>query len=128
MFKALPIAALLFTLSAQAASPQLTKILPRGAQRGTTVQLTFEGSRLADAQEVFVYEPGITVTKVEQPSDSKASGKQVKVTVQIAPDARLGEYALRLRTAGGISECKTFFVGTLPVIAEVEPNNEFKKP
>jgi hypothetical protein len=128
MYKPLLIPALLLTLTAHAASPQLTKILPRGGQRGTTVELTFEGATLADAQEVFVYEPGVTVTKIEQPADAKLAGKQVKVTLRIAPDARLGEYALRLRTAGGISECRTFFVGTLPVIQEVEPNNEFKKP
>ena len=130
MYKALLAAALLLTVSAQAASPQLQRILPRGGQRGTTVELTFEGNRLADAQEVFVYQPGITITMVEpaQDKDKKPSDKQVKVTAQIAPDARLGEYVLRLRTAGGISEAKTFFVGTMPLHAEKEPNNEFKKP
>ena len=104
----------LVTLSVQAASPQLTRILPRGAQRGTTVELSFEGARLSDPQEVFVYSPGITITKVEAAvdKDKKANDKQVKVTAQIAPDARLGEYVFRVRTAGGISEAKTFFVGT----------------
>src|SRR6478752_1082697 len=63
------LALLVVSLSARAASPQLTRILPRGGQRGTEVVLTFEGLRLADAQEVFVYEPGVTVTKVEQPTD-----------------------------------------------------------
>src|SRR6266704_6880295 len=92
-----------FSITAEAASPQLTRILPRGGQRGAEVVLNFEGQRLADAQEVFVYEPGVTVTKVEQPTDKKLEGKQVKVTVQIAPDARLGEYQMRLRTATGIS-------------------------
>src|SRR5687767_6662563 len=130
MFKTSPILALLFTLSASAASPQLTRILPRGAQRGTTVELSFEGARLTDPQEVFVYSPGITITKVEPATDKdkKPSDKQVKVTAQIAPDARLGEYVLRLRTAGGISEARTFFVGTIPASPEAEPNSEFKKP
>lgn len=117
-----------FSLTASAASPQLVRILPRGAQRGSEVVLTFEGQRLADAQEVFIYQPGLTVTKVEPSADKAKAGKEVKVTVKIAPDARLGEYQMRLRTASGISELKTFWVGALPEISEKEPNNDFKTP
>src|SRR3954469_7531189 len=113
---------------ARAASPQLTRILPRGAQRGTDVELTFDGQRLADAQEVMLYEPGITVTKLEQPADKKLEGKQVKVFAKIAPDARLGEYHIRLRTATGISELRSFWVGRLPVIQEKEPNSDVRTP
>ena len=47
------------------------------------VVLTFEGQRLADAQEIFIYEPGLTVSKIEQPTDKKQEGKQVKVSVKI---------------------------------------------
>src|SRR5258706_15289732 len=122
------LALLTVSLTASAASPQLVRILPRGGQRGTEVVLSFDGQRLADAQEIFVYEPGVTVTKVEQPADKKLEGKQVKVTVQIAPNARLGEYQMRLRTASGISELKTFWVGALPVVQEKEPNSDFKTP
>jgi len=113
---------------AQAASPQLTRVLPRGAQRGTEVELTFDGQRLADAQEVLIYEPGITLSKPEQPADKKLEGKQVKVTAKIAPDARLGEYHLRLRTATGLSELRTFWVGALPVVQEKEPNSDARTP
>ena len=103
---------------ARAASPQLTRIVPARGQRGTEVVLSFDGQRLADAQEVLLYEPGLTVTKIEPPADKKLAGKQVKVTVKIAPDARLGEYQMRLRTATGISELKTFWVGTLPIVGK----------
>jgi hypothetical protein len=92
------------------------------------VVLDFDGLRLADAQEVLLYEPGLTVTKIEQPADKKLAGKQVKVTVKIAPDARVGEYPMRLRTATGISELKTFWVGTMPIVQEKEPNSDFKTP
>ena len=117
-----------FALCAEAASPQLTRVLPRGAQRGTDVELTFDGQRLADAQEVLVYEPGITVTKVEQPADKKLEGRQVKVSARIAPDARLGEYHVRLRTATGVSELRSFWVGRLPVVQEKEPNSDVRTP
>jgi hypothetical protein len=106
-----------------AASPALNGISPVGAQRGTEAVLTFSGARLADTQEVLVYYPGITVKKFEVVNDAA-----VKVTVQIAPDCRLGEHAFRLRTATGVSDLRTFWVGALPVIDEKEPNSDFERP
>ncbi len=108
--------------SAFAASPSLGVIQPRGAQRGTEAVLTFAGARLTDAQEVLIYYPGIAVKKLEVVNDAT-----LKVTVAIAPDCRLGEHAVRVRTATGISELRTFWVGALPVIEELEPNSEFDK-
>jgi len=109
--------------AAQAASPGLAGITPRGGQRGTDVVLVFGGARLADAKEVLFYYPGISVTKLEVVNDT-----QVKATVKIAPDCRLGEHAMRLRTATGTSELRTFYVGALPNIDEKEPNNDFANP
>ncbi|HET6572155.1 MAG TPA: hypothetical protein VFG68_01015 [Fimbriiglobus sp.] len=106
-----------------AASPSLGGISPVGAQRGTEAVLTFGGARLADTQEVLVYYPGITVKKLEVVNDAA-----VKVTVQIAPDCRLGEHAFRLRTASGVSDLRTFWVGALPVVDEKEPNTDFETP
>ena len=109
--------------SVSAASPSLGSIQPRGAQRGTEAVLTFSGGRLTDAKEVLAYYPGITVKKMDVVNDAS-----LKVTVAIAPDCRLGEHAFRIRTATGISEVRTFWVGALPVVEEVEPNSEFEKP
>src|SRR3954451_16470381 len=81
-----------------AASPVLSGVSPRGGQRGTLASLLLGGARLSDAQEVLWRPPGVTVAKLEVVNDS-----QVKATVHIAPDCRLGEHALRLRTAGGLS-------------------------
>lgn len=106
-----------------AASPSLGAVAPRGGQRGTEMPIFFNGARLTDAQEVLFYYAGMTVSKLEVVNDS-----QVKATVKIAPDCRLGEHALRLRTASGISELRTFYVGALPVIEEKEPNNDFNAP
>lgn len=107
----------------RAASPSLGVVQPRGAQRGTEATVTFNGARLADAQEVFVYYPGITVKKLDVVNDS-----QLKVTLAIAPDCRLGDHAFRVRTATGVSDLRSFWVGALPVVEEVEPNGEFEKP
>ena len=106
-----------------AASPSLGIIQPRGAQRGAEAVLTFQGGRLADAQEVLVYRPGIVVKKLEVVNDAS-----VKATVVIAADCALGEHFFRLRTASGLSDLRTFWVGALPVVDEKEPNNDFDKP
>jgi hypothetical protein len=116
-------ALLLSAVAAPAATPSVGGISPRGAQRGTEAELTFSGDRLSDAQEVLLYAPGITVEKLEIVNNTT-----VKAKVKIAPDARLGEYDLRLRTLTGISDLRTFYVGALPVVAEAEPNSDFEKP
>src|SRR5215213_7960184 len=46
----------------RAATPALEVVVPRGAQKGTEVEVTFRGGRLADAEEVLLYGPGLTVT------------------------------------------------------------------
>src|SRR5688500_5701535 len=113
---------LLFGGGAHGASPALSTVLPRGAQRGTEIELTLAGDRLADAQELLFYRSGITVKKLT------ATTQQVKVQAAIAPDAPLGEHALRVRTASGISELRTFWVGALPAVDEKEPNTDFAQP
>src|SRR4051794_26174824 len=106
-----------------AASPALTAIQPRGAQRGTEVVATFTGARLGDAQEVLVYYPGVTVKKLEPVNDTT-----LKVPFAVAADCRLGEHVFRVRTASGVSDLRTFWVGALSVVEEHEPNGEFDKP
>lgn len=105
------------------ASPVLSGISPPGAQRGTEAVVTFGGARLTDAQEVLCYQPGVTVKKLEVVNDT-----QVKVTFAIAADCRLGEFLFRVRTASGVSDARTFWVGALPTVDEKEPNSEFATP
>jgi hypothetical protein len=104
----------------EAASPQLSYILPPGVQRGHEHVLTFTGARLNDVEEVFLYHAGTTVKKIE-PVDAE----NVKVTVEVAPDCRLGEHLVQLRTKSGISDYRSFFVGALPSVDEKEPNSSF---
>lgn len=108
---------------AAASSPELSSVMPTGATRGTSVQLRLSGARLDDAQAVLFYKPGITVTKlaVEGPAS-------VRVDCEIAADCELGEHPLRLRTATGVTELRTLYVGALPVVAEAEPNGDFASP
>jgi hypothetical protein len=114
--------ALLLSFSAQAKDPTVTALSPTGAQAGSEVSVTFSGARLHDAQEIFFYAPGIESVKFES-----VETNTVKALLKIASDCRLGEHHLRLRTASGISEVRTFFIGPYPAIEEVEPNNAPEK-
>ncbi len=111
------------TSALHAVGPAFTAIAPAGGQRGTVVEVTLRGDRLADTQEIFLYRPGITVEQIGETAD-----KQVKATLRLAPDCPLGEHALRVRTAGGVSALRVFFVGPFPSIEEKEPNNVVTRP
>ena len=114
----LPLTACVF-----AASPRLGSITPRGVQRGQEIVVSFNGSNLADAEQIFFYEnKGFEVTKLEP------AGGNVKVTMKVAPDVRLGEHVAQVRTKSGLSDYRTFWVEDLAVIEEKEPNSEFAAP
>lgn len=106
-----------------AASPQLSYVSPPGVQRGQEHVLTLTGARLADVEEALLYQPGVTVKKVEPVDAANA-----KVTVEVAPDCRLGEQLIQLRTRSGVSDYRSFFVGALPSVDEKEPNSSFDEP
>jgi hypothetical protein len=99
-------------------APHLVSVLPTGGQRGTQIEVSFYGDRLQDAEEIIWYEPGLEVLKLNLVTNSI-----VRAQVRLAPDCRLGEHHLRIRTATGLSELRTFFVGQYPVVAEIEPND-----
>ena len=102
---------------------ELGRLTPSGGQRGTEVELQLQGARLGDAQQLLLFEPGVNVVTLE-PVPPNA----VKVKLAIAPDCRLGLHAVRVRTASGISNLRTFSVGALPEIGEAESNSDFAQP
>lgn len=101
-----------------AAQPQLGNILPRGAQRGVPAEVTLTGKGLADAVDIVFHDPGMALSAIEPTGDA-----EVKVTLDIASDCRLGQHALRVRTRTGVSNLMLFSVGNLPEVTEEEPNN-----
>tara|TARA_R110002072_G_scaffold238769_3_gene396419 strand:- start:43111 stop:45570 length:2460 start_codon:yes stop_codon:yes gene_type:complete len=118
--------ALVLLLSAStllAASPRLTTILPRGAQRGQDTELTFSGRLLADVEEIMFYEPGFSVKEIKP-----VNANSFKAVISVSPDARLGEQVCQVRTKTGISDFRTFFVGYMPEVDEKEPNSDFATP
>jgi hypothetical protein len=107
----------------QAASPSLGAIRPVGGQRGNELEITLSGARLGDAQEILYYQSGITTVSLKKLDDNN-----VRARIKIEPDCPLGLHDLRLRTATGISELRTFSVGALKELNEIEPNNDFAAP
>ena len=123
MKNALPIILVLLCAEfAGAVNPGLSTVLPRGGQRGTDVEVTFHGSNLADAVDVFFHDPGITVKEVKE-----AAAGTFKVVLGIAPEADLGNHRLRVRTATGISSLVFFSVGNLKEAFEAEPNSQMNQ-
>jgi hypothetical protein len=113
-----PLGALLsifLSLPALSFTPSIGTIQPRGGQRGTEMTIRLSGDRLYEPQEILLYQPGITVTKLEKVGDQH---KAVKATISIAPDAPLGEHMMRLRCKGGISYQRSFWVGEYPTVME----------
>ncbi len=106
-----------------AATPSLTAVRPVGGQRGTELDVTFSGARLGDALEIVFYQPGITALSIKKVNDNAVTAR-----LKLAPDCALGLHDLRVRTATGISDLRTFSVGALKELSEVEPNNDFAKP
>ena len=113
---------LAISIPAWSASPSLGVINPRGVQRGVESELNFSGGRLADAQEILFYSPGFEVLTLE------AAAGNVKVTLRVLDTCRLGQHVAQVRTASGVSEYRTFYVGPYASTAEVEPNSDFKQP
>jgi hypothetical protein len=117
-------AAFLIGAVASAAAPRLDNLQPQGGQCGTEVTVTLAGGRIGqDPQQILFYEPGIELKKIERIDDNQA-----KAVLAIAADCEPGIHALRVRTATGLTKLRTFHVGTLPEIAEKEPNNAFESP
>jgi hypothetical protein len=116
------LSAWLLVAPARAVAPKLNSITPAGGQRGTELDISLNGARLDDVREIVFHTAGIELVKLEPPKTNS-----LKAHVRIAPDCRLGEHLLRVRTATGVSDLRSFYVGPFPSVKEVEPNNDLKK-
>jgi hypothetical protein len=81
-------------------------IEPWGAQRGTAVTLTLKGYGLTDELRVLAALPG-AVTELT----SERPGRELPLLVEIANDAKVGSYPIRIETEAGISNVLLFTVG-----------------
>jgi hypothetical protein len=127
--------------SAQTAPPTLQKVSPTGAQRGTRVTMTVEGTNIGGATRFIFSESGFstTITSVKEvpiekpamakgvvrtdaPIEDRAKKYEVTADVTIAPNVPHAVHAFRVETPLGVSNLLRFAVSSLAEIAEREPN------
>jgi len=106
-----------------AAFPVVTHHQPLGVTRGSEATITLHGDRLSDAREVLFDQPGIEVIELKAVDD-----KSAELKVKTAETLQPGMYSFRVITASGVTNLRFLSVGTMPMVEEVEPNNEFGTP
>lgn len=111
--------ALALVTSGGAVAPVFNLTEPSGAKRGSTLEVRLRGDRLADAEEILLYRPGVTVEAITAKTE-----RELKVRLRVEADCALGEHFLRVRTATGVSALRMFFVGPFDAIDEREPNDK----
>ncbi len=94
--------------------PKLLHVFPSGGRAGSTVDITVGGDALDAADGLWFSHPGIRAERV--------AGKPKTFKVAIAPATPLGAHDVRALTPDGLSNPRTFVVGTLPELSESEPN------
>ena len=111
--------AALFASPLFAAPPKVNYFFPPGGQRGQSVAVTASGEFSNWPVQIWSDRPGITATC------EKDKGK---LKIEVAADAVPGVTWLRLTDGEGASQLRPFVIGTLPEIAEDEPNDRPEKP
>ena len=101
-----------------AVAPVLTYVFPSGGQIGTTVQASLNGTFPDWPPKIVVYSPDIKIEFKEKN----------KVSITVDPKASPGPKLFRIYNKDGTSAPKAFWVGTIPEIEEIEPNNTYLKP
>ena len=109
----------LTTLSAWAEAPKIDSINPLGVRRGETTEVQINGARLGlQPQWIASFDTQVELIKAE------AGKYTLKLTA--SPETPVGVYAIRVRTADGLSNPFLFAVGQVPQIQEKEDNSTFE--
>ena len=122
----------LLCTSAALAGPMVHHIeyvTPRAGQRGTTVEVTIEGSFIKEAKEALFYRPGIRCVELKslpllpEPRSTIHGGfieGNVTAKFQIDADCPLGLHPFKLRTATELTTLSTFAVTRFPIVKEAQ--------
>ncbi|MEQ8849748.1 hypothetical protein [Botrimarina sp.] len=114
-------ALLLLCVAAPAAlawSPRVTRVEPRGLQRGAACEVVVAGERLGNATGLLFDGGGIAVESIAVNEDD-----ELAVAVRAADDCPLGEHRFLIVGPRGLSEMATLHVGPFPIAKEQEPND-----
>ena len=86
--------------NAAAVDPRLSSLSPGGVQIGTETEVIFRGQRLADAEDIFFYHPGVELVKITEKND-----KFVKALIKADGSCPLGEHKARDTPCPKPAEC-----------------------
>jgi len=106
-------------------APTINAPFPLGVQRGQTLEVTLNGTNLADPTALWTSFPA----KVSFPTDMN-NGKdaaKLRVKMEVPADAPIGFHSIRLATKQGISNTRMFCVDELPQIDETADNHTKEK-
>lgn len=98
---------------AQLPQPRLASVFPCGGGAGENVEITLTGTDLDGANALWFDHPGLRAFHI----------KGEKYRVAIAPGVPIGHHDVRVVSRFGISNPRTFVVGTGREQVEAEPNN-----
>lgn len=107
--------------------PQLVTVFPPGAKAGTPVEVTVTGVGLDGDEKLVFGDKSLTAERVGTATvDPKApKGGMATSSVKFKVAAKeAGNYDVRVACKAGVSNPRTFSVGTLPEANEAEPNND----
>lgn len=117
--------------AAQLPVAQLLALSPPGGQQGTTVDVTLtSGTDLDGAKGLYFSHPGITAAaKMAPPKLPQLAAEPLvnQFAVTIAADVPPGVYDVRSIGTFGVSNPRSFVVGTLPEVKEQGGNNTREK-
>ena len=114
--------AILGTLTAAAAGPELTRLDPPGGQRGTALRLVIEGYGLNSDAKLHSKIPG-SFTRLAAAKGMR-EGRERTFLVEITEDAPVGLYPLRVEATEGLSNILLFSVSAFPEVREEESEDE----
>jgi hypothetical protein len=108
----------------QLPTAQLTSIFPAGGQQGSTVDLTIAGADLDDCSRLLFNHSGITAKQkmVEVTAIEPEHAAANQFVVSIAGDVPPGPYEVRAVGRFGVSNPRSFVVGTLKEINDSTAN------
>lgn len=102
----------------RAAVPTLDYLFPAGGQRGTNGTVVVTGTLDPWPAKVWCDVPGVAFS---------ATTNKGTFTVSIGTNAPLGPHLVRIFNAEGASEPRIFCVGSVPELAEKEPNSTLRQ-
>lgn len=110
----------------QIPNPQLTSIFPPGAKQGAKLEVTVAGTDLDEAATIMFSHPGITgAAKMTEANEFVKTPRPVGnvFAIEVKPDVPPGNYDIRVVGRFGVSNPRTFVVGSTDELVEAAGNN-----